>query len=69
MWCFDLKKECRLMVMHIRVLSQILGLKMDAKTRRWRGIMRRLIVYIIYEIRERNSGKVIIYVQEAHRRN
>ena len=42
------------MVMQIRVLGQILGSKMNGKTRRWRGIMRGLIIYIIYEIMERN---------------
>jgi hypothetical protein len=51
MWCLDLKKEYRLMVMQIGVLRKILGLKVYEKTRRWGGIMRRLIIYIIYEIR------------------
>jgi len=51
MWCIDLKIEYRLIVMQIRVLRKILGLKVDEKTRRWRGIMMRLIIYIIYEIR------------------
>jgi len=51
MWCLDLKKEYRLMVRQIRVLRKILGLKMDEKTRRWRGIRRRLIICIIYGIR------------------
>jgi hypothetical protein len=57
------------MVMQIRVLRQILGLKMDEKTRKWRGITRRLIIYIIYEIRERNSGRMIIYGEVVYRRN
>jgi len=39
------------MVRQIRVLRKILGLKMDEKTRRWRGIRRRLIICIIYGIR------------------
>jgi hypothetical protein len=47
MWCHDLKKEYRLTVMQIRVLRQILGITVDEKTRRWRGIMKRLIIYII----------------------
>jgi len=57
------------MVMQIRVLRQILGIKVDEKTRRWRGITRRLIIYIIYEIRERNWGRLIVYSQVAHRNN
>jgi hypothetical protein len=30
----DLKKECRLIVMQIRVLRKMLGLKVNEKTRR-----------------------------------
>lgn len=55
--------------MQIGVLRQILGIRVDEKTRRWRGITRRLIIYNIYEIRERNSGRLIIYGQVAHRNN
>jgi len=57
------------MVMQIRILRQLLGIKVDEKTRRWKGIMRRLIIYIIYEIRDRNSGRLIIYGQVEHRNN
>jgi hypothetical protein len=69
MWCLDLRKEYRLMVRQIRVLKKILGLKMDEKTRKWRGIRRRLIILIIYEIRQRNSGMVTIYGQAAYKSN
>jgi hypothetical protein len=55
--------------MQIRILRQILGIEVDEKTRRWRGIIRRIIIYIIYEIRERNSGRLIIYGQVEHRNN
>jgi hypothetical protein len=44
-------KEYRLVVMQIRFLREMLWFKVDERTRKWRGIMRRLIIYIIYEIR------------------